>query len=115
MLVLLSGRGEDVMLVRELDRESDTSDSALTLVGPRLGDGPNDSRLTPDVLSLGICLLVEPVGVTSSPQIELDTELCPLLRDLIVTLDGTLGAPREFRGELAGNTSPGPGSLERAR
>ena len=50
--VLLDGRAiPDEMLARELGRDADASDS----VGPRLGRGPKESLLTPDVLSRGIC------------------------------------------------------------
>jgi hypothetical protein len=116
--VRLSGRADDDILARELERDMEKSDSALALVGPRLGRGPKDRRLTPDVLSRGMW---RPgfVGVPSSPWIDCDelaTELGPRLRDLTETLDDTLVGPIELRGDMAdGVDAPGPGSFDLAR
>jgi hypothetical protein len=101
--VRLSGRADE--LARELGRDMDTSDSALAHVGtPRLGRGPNEIRLTPDVLRRGTWrLCVEAtVGVLSSPPIdwdELATELGPRWRARIMELDGRPPGPTELRGD----------------
>lgn len=91
MSVLLAGRAYDETLARELGREASES------TGLRLGRGPNDKRLTPDVLSRGTCLpVVEApwllVGVVSSPA-TLAVEPVTRFRERMVTLEGTLWAP----------------------
>ena len=102
--------------------------SESTVVGLRLGRGPNDSLDTPDVLSLGTCLLVVLLddmllrksgmweglaeGVASS-VIALDEVVDPTVRLRLrtVTVDGML---TEDRGDARGGVLTGAGSLERA-
>lgn len=107
------GRAYDDMLARELGR-------LLSASGARLGSGPNDSLLIPDVLSLGTWpegLLVEAdmlcVGVASSLKMEEAAEPAPRLRDLIVTEDGSTVVFLAERGDALGGVLVGPGSLER--
>lgn len=72
----LTGRAYEDTLARELGRDdSDSSPLLLLAPPPRLGRGPNDKRLTPDVDRRGTCLLpagreetwLAGVGVASSP------------------------------------------------
>jgi hypothetical protein len=51
----LDGRTNEETLALELGRDSDDS-LGSTPPGFRFGNGPNDKRLTPDVLSRGTCL-----------------------------------------------------------
>jgi hypothetical protein len=118
MSVLLAGLANDDTLARELGRDRDASES--TPPGFRFGSGPNDSRLTPDVLSRGTCLDVDAawvlVGVVSSPCTDEDAvEPIVRFRDRIVTLDGTLWAPcTEDRGDARGGVLTGAGSFDLA-
>ena len=128
MSVRLTGRAmPDDMLARELGRDSEASESPAGW--PRFGSGPNESRLTPEVLSLGTCFVVAAatpaaralVGVVSSPctdGVPIDERpvvVVPRLRERMVTLDGTLCAPcNDERGEDRGGVLTGAGSLERA-
>jgi hypothetical protein len=91
------------------------------------GSGPNDSRLIPDVLSLGICFVVLVVdarfpctglvGVVSSPTVEPAVELAidagPRFLDRIVTVEG-MPSFMDGRGEERGGVATGAGSLDRA-
>lgn len=87
------GRAYDEMLARELGLL--ISDSGP----PRFGSGPNDSRLTPDVLSRGTWLPFDVaefwllVGVVSSPATEDVVEPIVRLRERIVTVEGMLLIP----------------------
>lgn len=107
------GRAYEVTLARELGRL--VSDSGP----PRLGNGPKDKRLTPDVLSLGTWLPLEMVegglrGV-SSPAMEDAEEPVVRLRERIVTVEGMLIPPcTEDRGDARGGVRDGAGSLDRA-
>jgi hypothetical protein len=98
--------------------------SGSTLVGLRLGSGPNDKRDTPDVLSRGTCRLVPEMllrdsegawrdcdGVVSSPAALEVVDPTVRLRLRIVTVDGTLVIPR---GDERGGVVVGAGSLDRA-
>ena len=79
------------MLALELGRLWLASDSCA-----RLGSGPKDSRLTPDVLSRGTWLGLDDVddrsmvGVVSSPVIDEADDAVFRFRERIVTVDGTL-------------------------
>lgn len=111
------------MLARELGR-------LLSASGARFGNGPNDNRLTPDVLSLGTCpdlaegvllaagvddvvVVLACVGVESSLNTEDAVEPGALLRDRIVTDAGRAEAALTDRGDALGGVPVGPGSLER--
>jgi hypothetical protein len=92
MSVRDGGRAYDETLARELGR-------LISESGPRLGRGPNDRRLTPEVLSRGTwlpfdeadaCMLV---GVVSSPATEEAVDPTARLRDRIVTVEGTCEFP----------------------
>lgn len=97
--VRLDGRAYDEILARELGRDMDASESPC---GLRLGRGPKDSLLTPDVLGRDTWREVAPVvagprglvGVVSSPWTD-DEAVEPMVRFLvrIVTVEGTLLAP----------------------
>ncbi|KAI6766956.1 hypothetical protein HG531_011316 [Fusarium graminearum] len=86
---------------------------------PRFGNGPNDRRLTPDVLSRGTWLPLGVdvgilVGVGSSPVTEDAAEPLVRLRDLIVIEAGMLVALYTLvLGEARGGVRVGPGSLDR--
>ena len=105
------------MLARLLGRLISEPESAT---GPRLGKGPKDRRLTPDVLSRGTCLdcpvVLELkwllVGVASS-GIVIDDAVEPTVRFLerIVTFVELI---TDDRGDARGGVATGPGSLERA-
>jgi hypothetical protein len=113
--VLLAGRAKDEMLARELGLEDSESKPGL-----RFGNGPNESRLTPEVDSRGTCLpevlLLKLlfVGVVSSAAAG---AVDPTVRFLerIVTDDGTL-EPKltDDRGEDRGGVATGAGSLDLA-
>lgn len=71
----------------------------------RLGSGPNDRRLIPDVDSLGTCLVADVVSSDGGAGVEeLLTELPPVLfLLLIVTLGGIEGfAVVTARGDARG-------------
>lgn len=110
----LDGRAYDV-LARELGREIDSSWPAL---GFRLGRGPNDNLLTPDVLRRGTCfdvVLAEKLDGVSSPRTEEAVEPVGRLRERIVTVEGTLWTPlTEDRGDARGGVVTGAGSFDRA-
>ncbi len=122
--VLLAGRANDEMLARELGRDASESKPP----GFRLGSGPNESRLTPEVDSRGTCFAVvlEPkllllllwfVGVVSSPSAATEDVVEPTVRflDRIVTVDGTWDPPMtDDLGDDRGGVLTGAGSLERA-
>lgn len=97
MSARLDGRAYDETLARELGREMDDSESRPAL-GLRLGRGPNDNLLTPDVLRRGTCLDVvlaeKLLGVAeSSPRTDEAVEPVGRLRERIVTVEGTLWTP----------------------
>lgn len=106
------GRACDDMLARELGL-------LLSASGARFGSGPKDSRLIPEVLSLGTWpdLDVEErkfVGVVSSPACEDVAESAARLRERIVTVEGT--PPTSFAaalGDARGGVFAGPGSFDR--
>ena len=107
------GRAYDVILARELGL-------LISSGPPRFGNGPNDSRLTPDVLSRGTWLPLDVddgmlVGVGSSPATEDAAEPLVRLRERIVTDEGMAVALYTLvRGEARGGVRVGPGSLDRA-
>jgi hypothetical protein len=120
--VLLDGRAYDEMLARELGRDIDASESPC---GLRLGRGPKDSLLTPEVLGRETWRDVAPVvagprglvGVVSSPPWTDEEAVEPTVRFLvrIVTVEGTLLAPwTEDLGDARGGVLTGAGSLDRA-
>lgn len=92
------------MLARELGRLASES-------GLRLGRGPKDKRLIPDVLSLGtwlglwVAAMLGLVGVVSSPPTD-DEAVDPTVRfrERIVTEDGTVVVlePKSVLGEARG-------------
>lgn len=110
------GRAYDEILARELGRLMSES-------GLRFGSGPKDSRLIPEVLSLGTWLglgmaeLVVLVGVVSSPAMD-DEAVDPTVRFLerIVTEEGIVVVLelKSVLGEARGGVCVGAGSLERA-
>jgi len=87
--VLEGGRASEVTLARELGL-------LISSGPPRFGNGPNDKRLTPDVLRRGTWLPlvagvgIPVVGVMSSPATEDAVEPPVRLRERIVTDEGTL-------------------------
>jgi len=88
----------------------------LGLLSPsRLGIGPNERRLIPEVERRGTCL---DTGVSSLPSPPIDEVLAvlPPVRFLlrIVTLGGIYGIAEAPRGEARGGVLIGAGSLERA-
>lgn len=94
-----TGLAIDETLARELGRLTSWS-------GARLGRGPYERRLTPDVLSRGTWLGLDEVeerrlvGVVSSPATDEAVDPVVRFRLLMVTVDGTLAA--EPRGEARG-------------
>jgi len=111
----LAGRANDEMLARELGRD----DSESNPPGLRLGSGPKESRLTPEVERRGTCFPTVPalklwlVGVVSSGAAA-DEATEPVVRflDRIVTVEGTIPAPMPA-GEERGGVPTGAGNLER--
>jgi hypothetical protein len=82
------------------------------------GNGPNDRRETPDVLSRGTCFFTPLatevcVGVSSATTDEA-VEPTVRFRLRIVTEDGMWPAPTDERGDARGGVDIGAGSLERA-
>src|SRR5688572_13194073 len=104
------------MLARELGRLASES-------GLRLGSGPKDRRLIPDVLSLGtwlglgVAAMLGLVGVVSSPATE-DEAVDPTVRfrERIVIEEGTdvVLELKSVRGDARGGVCVGAGSFERA-
>lgn len=91
----------------------------LSVLPSRLGSGPNDRRLIPDVDSLGTCFVTEGVssgGGGGGGTEELLTELPPVLfLLLIVTLGGIEGfAVETVRGDARGGVCTGAGSFDLA-
>lgn len=86
----------------------------LLSVPSREGSGPNDSRLIPDVDSLGTCLVAD--GVSSAGGIDWLIELPPVLfLLLIVTLEGMkVFEVDPFRGDARGGVWTGAGSFDLA-
>jgi hypothetical protein len=107
------GRAYEVILARELGL-------LISSGPPRFGNGPNDRRLTPDVLSRGTWLPLGVdvgilVGVGSSPATEDAAEPLVRLRERIVIDAGILVALYTLvLGEARGGVRVGPGSLDRA-
>jgi len=118
------GLGGGIMSVREAGLAIDeTLARELGLLisesGPRLGRGPNESLLMPEVLSLGTWLFPDVdalkfVGVVSSPATDDAVEPAVRFLERTVTVDGTTPPLIAFRGEARGGVCVGAGSLDRA-